>query len=199
MAGVAGLVAFACLLTYLTTQVGTFIETGVMPTEGVLLLAAFDLSGALQALLMMPVALALRGLGAQRHHTAGNVVLAIGCIGFLGVAVLRGLTHVAPSIFSDILFMAPTGLVAIWLLATCVLPNGLLPLWLRLIGVVAALGLLIVAGSFFFLDGIAVLTEGVDAYASNEEFHEGIAVGGPPGNILFAIWSIVVGIRLLRA
>lgn len=73
------------------------------------------------------------------------------------------------------------------------------PLWLRLIGIVAALGLFIVSASFFFLGGIDVLTEGVDAYASNEEFHKGIAIGGPPGNVLFAIWSIALGIKALKS
>lgn len=197
IAGIAGLLAFACLMTYLTSYVETLIKTGVMPVEGMILLSAFDAGGALQALLMIPVALALHRINAQ-SHAAGSVALAIGCVGFLGIAMLRALTHVAPTVFSDILFMGPTALVGIWLLMICVLPGGSMPLWLRLIGVVAALGLLIIGASFSFLGGIDVLTDGVDAYATNVPFHQGIATGAP-GNVLYAIWSIIVGVRLLRS
>lgn len=197
MAGIAGLVALACLVTYLSTYVDTFLKTGIMPVEGARLLAAFDASGALQALLMIPVALALHEMGTR--HIIASVALGIGCVGFLGIAMCRALTHVAPTVFSDILFMGPTALVGIWLFMICVLPNSILPLWLRLIGIVAALGLAIIGASFFFLGGIDVLTDGVDVYATNEPFHEGIGVGGPPGNIFFAIWAIIVGVRLLRA
>ena len=198
IAGIAGLVAFACLTTYLMTLADTSNTSDTMPFEGMLLLAAADLSSALQALLMIPVALTLRGMGAQRYHAAATVALAMGCVGLLGIGVFRVLTVVDPAVFSGILFMGPTALVGAWLLAICAWPNGILPLWLRLIGIVAALGLLIVGASFFFLGGLAVLTQGPDAYGSNVEFHTGIAIGGPPGNILFAIWSIVIGIRLRR-
>lgn len=194
-AGIAGLIALACLITYLSTYVDTFIDTGVMPVEGARLLLGFDVSGALQALLMIPVALALHQMGSR--ESAAKLALGIGFVGFIGIALCRALTHIAPTVFADILFMGPTALVAMWLFAICLLPNAVLPLWLRLIGLVAAWGLGVVGASFLFLGGVDVLTKGVNVYASNVPFHEGIGIGGPPGNILFALWSVIVGIRLI--
>src|SRR5437016_5294038 len=89
VAGIAGLVALACLITYLSTYEDVFAKTGIMPVEGARLIAAFDAGGVLQALLMIPVALALYETSAR--HVAASVALGIGCVGFLGIAMCRAL------------------------------------------------------------------------------------------------------------
>ncbi len=58
--------------------------------------------------------------------------------------------------------------------------------------------MVIVGASFFFLGGLVVLTEGPYAYAHNVNFHIGIAVGGLPGFIMYPIWAILLGRKLLR-
>jgi hypothetical protein len=53
--------------------------------------------------------------------------------------------------------------------------------------------------SFFFLGGLVVLTDGPFAYANDVDFHNGIAIGGVPGNILYPIWTVLLGRKLAQA
>jgi hypothetical protein len=99
---------------------------------------------------------------------------------------------------SDILFMAPTTFVGLWLVVVNWLLAGKLSLSARALGTTAGLGLLTVGLSFFFLGGLVVLTEGPFAYANDKDFHLGIAIGGVPGFILYPVWAVLLGRMLLR-
>jgi hypothetical protein len=94
--------------------------------------------------------------------------------------------------------MAPLGFVGVWLIAVNWLAGGVISIVLRIMGIIAGLGLVIVGASFFFLGGLAVLTDGPFAYANNVSFHIGIRIGGIPGFILYPIWAIMFGRSLLR-
>lgn len=196
--GTIGIVAFGCLIAYLATQATEFIETGVMSPLGRLLISINYGGVMLQALLMVPVARALYSEARSRAPKASSFALAIGLVALVGVAIVRLLQFFSPAV-SDILFMAPMGFVGIWLIAINFLLVGVFRGALRALGTVAGLGLLVLGASFFFLGGLAVLTDGPFAYTNNVNFHIGIAIGGFPAFILYPTWSILVGREMLRA
>jgi hypothetical protein len=185
-------------MAYLATQASEFQQTGVMPTVGSALITSNYVGVMLQALFMVPVALVLHTIGRQRSLGVSRVAVMVGIVALGGVAVLRFMLLVDPRI-SDILFMAPMGFVGVWLIAVNWLLAGVLTTPIRVAGTVAGLGLVVLGASFFFLGGLVVLTDGPLAYASDVDFHVGIAIGGLPGLVVFPIWTIFLGGKLLRA
>src|SRR4051794_11314000 len=190
--GIAGFISLASLLAYLVTQADEFMKTGVMPPVGKILITTNYVGYALQAVLMIPVALLLHDLGRQRSPQVSRVSVAIGIVALLGMAIMRVLPVAYPAV-SDILFMAPMGFFGIWLIAFSWLLKGRLSRGLRITGTIAGTGFAIVGASFFFLGGLAVLTDGPFAYANDEDFHVGIRIGGFPAFVLFPIWTILLG------
>jgi len=91
------------------------------------------------------------------------------------------------------------GFVGVWLIAVNWLLGGVFHVALRVLGIVAGLGLVILGASFFFLGGLAVLTDGPFAYTNNVNFHIGIAIGGFPAFILYPIWAIFAGRKMLQS
>jgi hypothetical protein len=195
--GVIGIVAFACLIAYLATQATEFIRTGVMSPLGKLLISSNYIGVMLQALCMVPVVYALHSFVRLRAPRVSTTVLVIGLVALIGVAVIRLLQFFSPAV-SDILFMGPMGFVGVWLIVVNGLLGGVLHGALRILGIVAGLGLVILGSSFFFLGGLAVLTDGPFAYTNNVNFHIGIAIGGFPAFILYPIWAILLGRKLLQ-
>lgn len=195
--GVVGILAFACLIAYLATQATEFIRTGVMSPLGRLLISSNYVGVMLQAVLMMPVARALHPWARRRSPRISAATLVIGLIALCSVAVIRLLQFFSPAV-SDILFMGPMGFVGVWLIIVNALLAGVLPRALRILGMVAGLGLVILGASFFFLGGLAVLTDGPFAYANNVNFHVGIAIGGFPAFILYPVWAILLGRKMLQ-
>jgi hypothetical protein len=196
--GFVGIISIACLIAYLATQARQFMEAGVMPPLGAVFTKGFNVGGLLQALCMIPVGIALHTLARQRSPGVSQAAVVVGVIALAGVASLRLLLLLNPAV-PDILFMGPMGFVGAWLIVVNWLLAGLLPRMLRIVGTVAGVGLVILGASFFFLGGLAVLTDGPSAYANDVDFHVGIRIGGFPGFILYPIWAILLGRRLLRA
>src|SRR5258705_4335235 len=112
-----------------------------------------------QAVLKTPVARALHLLARQRSPRASSVAMATGLIALCGVAIIRLLQFVSPAV-SDILFMGPMGFVGLWLIIVNWLLAGAYSRALRVFGMISGLGLVILGASFFFLGGLAVLTDG---------------------------------------
>jgi ketosteroid isomerase-like protein len=195
--GIVGLVAVVCLIAYLTTQAQTFMQSGVMPPLGRMLLTANVAGGLLQALLMIPAAIAVSALVERGSSHVSQAMTVVGCIGLSVVALLKLLLLLPDPAVSDILFMGPTGSVGVWLVVVNWLLAGKLALFARILGTIAGLGLVIVGVSFFFLGGLAVLSGGPFAYANDVDFHIGIAVGGVPGFILYPVWAVWLGRTLL--
>ena len=195
VSGVLGLVSFAALMTYLTTQADTFISSGIMPAAGRTLLTVDFLCAAAQALFFIPALLVLDSTPDVGRVPGLKLRPALGLIALAGIAVLRVLSDIYPAA-SDILFMAPTGLLGLWMLGFCLRPPERTAVALRLLGGIAGLGLLLTGASFFFLGGLEVFTHGPFAYANNETFHLGIRFGAP-SFVLYPIWSSIMGIRLL--
>ena len=195
--GVVSVIAFASLVVYLATQERTFEATGVMPPIGTGLLATSDLASTLQVLLMIPAASALDALSRRNAPVVSRAAFTVGVVALLAVATLRLLTF-ANSAVPGILFMAPMGFVGVWLIVANAIARGALSRSVRIVGTLAGVGFAIMGASFFFLGGLVVLTAGGgDAITNDVDFHNGIAIGGVLADILFPVWAILLGRKLL--
>ena len=192
--GAIGLIAFGLLIAYLATSSNEVLESKVSR----LLLGSSDVGFMLQAVFMIPVALVLHAFGRQRSQGVSRAAVTVGIVALCSVTLLRLLTLLNPEI-SGILFMGPTGFVGAWLIVVNWLLAGMLSRGLRITGTIAGVGLLIQGASFFFLGGLIVLTDGPEAITDDLDFHNGNAIGGVPGIILYSFWAILLGSRLLRA
>lgn len=201
--GVLGFIAFWTLIAYIATTPSELLESkvvlkpGAMPTMARFLLTSNSVEVMLQVLFMIPVALALHALGRQHSPGVSRAAVTVGIIALCGVALLELLPLVNPEV-SDILFMGPMAFVGAWLIVVNWLLAGVLSRTLRITGTVVGVGWVIQGASFFFLGGLAVLTDGPQAYADDVDFHNGVAIGGVPGNFLYPIWAILLGSKLVR-
>lgn len=199
--GALGICSFGSLIAYITTPALQMQESGAVPPMGELLLTIQFVSSAVQALLMIPVAIWLYGVSGRRSPALGGngmaqgwTILGVAALG--GVALLR-LVAMIDAAVSDILFMLPIGVVGVWIIAVNLKSPVALPGWMRLLGVVAGLGLVEVGLNFLFNGGLAVFSKDPMAYGNDVNFHIGLGLFGFPGFVLFATWSIMLGVRLL--
>jgi hypothetical protein len=172
---IVGILAFASLFLYITTPAIQAHGTRIPTPMGRLLLALNFLGAALQAFLLMPVALRFDTPGHQRLPSIIKAASILGIAALIAVGILHVVPLISPAI-SDILFMGPTGFVGLWLIfmdATLVGPprRGLSTL-----GIVAGIGLLVVGLNFFFNGGMEEFTHPY-AYDGNVSFHKGLALG----------------------
>ena len=190
--GLAGFLSFGCLMSYLLIPGFLMDESGAIPRTGRLLLNTDFMAAMLQALLLLPLA---------RHIASvtrlSPVIYILGVEGLSLVAICRVLPIFNPAV-SDILFMVPTGLVGVWLFLTSRLLKGTISKAIAILGTVAGAFLVGVALNFIFNGGLAVFTQGPFAYGNNVPFHIGLALTGAPAFTLFPLWSILVGVRLLK-
>jgi hypothetical protein len=196
--GEAGLVSFCCLMTYLFTPAFHMDESGAMPRTARVLMDTNFLAAMLQALFMLPMVGRLAGMSSQRSPVPSRIAFLLGITGFSLVALFRVLTILHPAV-SDILFMAPIGLTGMWLFIVNWLSKGSYARALQILGMIAAVFLIGVGLNFVFNGGLAVLTKGPLAYGNDVPFHIGLALTGAPAFTLFPFWSILLGIRFLKA
>jgi hypothetical protein len=190
--GLAGLLSFGCLLSYLLIPGLLMDESGAIPRAGRILLDIDFLAAMLQALLLLPLAGRIARVTQQ-----SPIVWIIGVAGMSLVALCRVLPIFKLTV-SDILFMLPTGLVGIWLLFTSRRLQGIIAKAVAVLGMVAGVFLAGVTLNFVFNGGLAVFTQGPFAYGPNVPFHIGLALTGAPGFTLFPLWSILVGMQFLK-
>jgi hypothetical protein len=201
VSGVFGICSFGSLIAYITTPDLQMHESGGLPPMGELLLTIQFLSSAAQVLMMIPVAIWLNAMSARRSPVPGRNGIVqgwtvLGVVALAGVAILR-LAAMVDAAVSDILFMLPMGLVGVWLVVVnWTNPIGL-PGGMRILGLVAGLGLVGVGLNFLSNGGVAVFSKGPMAYGNDVNFHIGLGLFGFPGFSLFAIWSVLLGFRLL--
>ena len=202
VSGLLGLCSFVSLIAYITTPAIQMQDSGAVPPVGQRLLAIQFLSSAAQVLMMIPVAIGLYRIEGRRLAGAGSRGLGIawvvlGVVAFAGVGLLRLAAMVDPAL-SDILFMLPMGLVGVWLIGVNWKNAVALPGWMRILGGVAGIGLAGVGLNFLFNGGMAVFSKDPMAYGNDVNFHIGLGLFGFPGFTLFAIWSLLLGLRYLR-
>ncbi len=203
VSGVLGICSFASLIAYITTPAFQMQESGAVAPIGELLLAIQFLASAVQVLMMIPVAIGLYRTGGRRSPgLAQSPILrlgtSLGVVALAGVGLLRLVAMIDVAV-SDILFMLPMGLVGVWLVAVNWKNPVALPVWMRIWGVVAGVCLVGVGLNFLFNGGLAVFSKGPMAYGNDVNFHIGLGLCGFPGFTLFATWSVLLGLRLLRS
>jgi hypothetical protein len=109
----------------------------------------------LQAILMIPVALAIRAFARHRSPGLSRAVTLVGVCALAVIALLRLLLFLNPMAISDILFTGPMGFVGAWLIMVNRRLPELLSKGLRITGTVAGVGWIIASLSFFLLGGLA--------------------------------------------
>lgn len=204
VAGCIGLVSFGLLFGGLVASPYT-PEVGRIGVSKVLLRGQ-DIAVALQALLMILVTLAI-----LRQPTPLRQVpwlAGVGILGHVGVVLSIALFFAFGAVSGDMLYMLPQGLIGLWLIALCGAASSL-SVWLRVIGALAGIGLLIIAVG----DAIIANALGWDifdlrarppvspeAWASqgNRFGHRLLPIGTLLGRILYPIWTIAVGYKLIR-
>jgi hypothetical protein len=195
-----GIMSFACLIAcavYIASQKTEFKELADVPLLGRLLFKGTYVGTVLQSLFMIPVAVAVHTLSRLRSQRMSRAATAVGISALIAVVVLRALPLVNQKV-SDLLFLGPMGFVGVWLIVVNWLLSGLLSRGIRITGTIAGVGFGIVGLTFFFLGGLAEFTH-PDAIGDDMVFHIGLWVGGIPAFILYPVWAILLGRKLLRA
>ncbi|MBB5057254.1 hypothetical protein HDF16_001939 [Granulicella aggregans] len=195
--GILGICSFVSLVAYITTPALQMQESGTVVPTGKLLLTIQFLASAAQVLMMIPVAIWIYRMGRQRSPGVGRESMILGIVALGGVGLLR-LVPMVDTAVSDILFMLPMGLVGVWLVAVNWENVVALPSWMRMLGGIAGIGMVGVGLNFLFNGGMAVFSKGPMAYGNDVNFHIGLGLFGFPGFTLFAIWSVLLGLRFLR-
>lgn len=195
--GLMGFMSFGSLLAgavYIAShKPDEFKALADVPLLGRLLFKGVYVGSMLQALFMIPVAVAAHRLGRLRAPILSRVATAVGISALLVVIALRVLIFVNSEV-SDILFIGPMGFVGVWLIIVNWLQRGRISRGLRIAGTVAGVGFVIAGLSFFFLGGLNEVAH-PGAYGNNMPFHIGLWVGGIPAFVVFPIWAILLGRR----
>lgn len=198
--GLMGIMSFAFLIAcavFIASQKTEIKEFDDAPLLARLLFKGSYVGNVLQALFMIPVAATVHTLGRLRSQRMSRAATAVGISALIAVVVLRGLPLVNPKA-SDILFIGPMGFVGVWLVAVNWLLSGVLGRGTRITGTIVGIGFVIAGLSFFFLGGLAEFTH-PNSIRDDLVFHIGLWVGGIPAFILYPVWTILLGRKLLRA
>ena len=213
--GVMGLLAFASLFAALYTRETTasqeqwaagVIQPGIWDT----LFRGHDVGVILQALLLVPAALAIRPRRAPAAAGGLPVMALVGVLANVLLAVSLLMVFTLKS--SDMLYMFPQGFVGVWLI--CVVrarPEGL-GRALRVLGWVSGFGLMLVAvanAGIVLALGPSVLAlvgpvptqvdpAGVRS-ALNSWSHLLLDIGSVFGMLTLPVWSILAGRSIARA
>jgi hypothetical protein len=199
--GMFGLVAIGCLLAAVTTRT-TWNPSG----RAYLLFRAHDVGVTLQFLLLIPLVVELKK-GRQGITPAMNsrlIVLGIGSITLVALFLILGIWGAV----NDMSYMLPQGVFGAWLLVMNVLFSRFLPRWLRVFGVVVALGLLSVGTVFpglatfvypnmWKIPAVSVENETFVHSGINRELHLVLAIGSLLGVFTLPAWTLLIGSNLL--
>jgi hypothetical protein len=199
--GVIGLVAFVFLIVAVTTR-----STWTLSSQAYLLFRAHDLAVVLQFLLLIPIALRLHKLSRQNPPGIGRKTAAwgIGAICLVALLLLLGVCKVV----NDMAYMLPQGLFGAWLILANLRLSGLLPRWLRYLGMVVGFGLVLVGTVFpglavfvypsmLKIPAVSVDDEVFQNTEINHILHVLLAIGSALGVVTLPIWSLLTGAKLL--
>jgi hypothetical protein len=203
LAGVIGLLAVGLLVAALAapTPVANSMrrETSLFAWQNGALV--------LQSLAMIPVTLGLHRLAIEKTSGRGLEIVVLGLVAQVGLVLASVLLFV--NLVSDMLYMAPIGLLGLWLLGVNREADEHLTGGVIWFGRIAGLGLLAV-GLGFLIYGIFVapavfvrpLTSSeIDAQSltpANLVAHVCMAAGTLFGRVVYPIWTILLGRRLMR-
>jgi len=201
--GAIGIMAFGFLSAFLVRR----LFLGGTEEECIPLLRAHDVGVILQALLMIPVVHRIASIASQRSSGARRLAVAIGISALLLVIIFMLLIFV--KIVPDDMYMIPQGLLALWLIIENKRLSGVLPRGLTRLGIVAGVGLLLVAifpiGFTLFVDPAHLNgwtpfdyqpPPGTDT--ANAIVHILLLIGTFMGVATYPIWTLLLCRRLLR-
>lgn len=200
--GLSGIVAYAFLISFLIIR-NQDAQNDVIPIR------VHDSCVILQFLLLIPVVIALFKLIKERSPGISQAMLNMG-VGALCFTILF-LLLIFPKIIADTLYMFPQGIFGIWVIIACWRLQGIIPQWLRWFGIIVGLGLALVGifpvGYAFFVDNVIlhipapsdeVMGKIPTETPANIRLHQILYIGSFMGVLTLPIWTILIGIRLLR-
>jgi hypothetical protein len=201
LGGIFGIAAFGCLIAFLVMR----------PSEGdqwlaLVLLRSHDAGVVLQSLCLIPFALALDAIARGQSVGSSRVVAGVAVSSLILIVALMALSFAR--IVADVLYMIPQGAVGAWLIVVCRQSAIGLPRGLRILGIVAGVGLLLIAafpiGYALFVDTAIFHGPISDDDATppgtekaNTIVHVALAVGTLIGCSTYPIWTALAGRWLL--
>jgi hypothetical protein len=197
VAGFIGLVSFGLLFGGLMTRKrgGTdFLFRGQ------------DIAVALQALWMILVT--LKTLRYQTPPRQSPLLAGVSILGHAGVVLSIVLVFASGAFWADMLYMLPQGLIGLWLIAVCLSASGL-SRSLRAMGILGGIGLVLITVSaaiianalgwhIFDLTTAPSVAAEAKSSPANRLGHTILPIGTLLGRILYPIWTIAVGYKLIR-
>ncbi|MDP9076502.1 MAG: hypothetical protein M3O71_03685 [Bacteroidota bacterium] len=200
--GVIGSLAYVFLIGFLVIR-NQDAQNGVLPIR------VHDSCVIIQFLLLIPVVIALFKLIQENAPGISRTMLNAG-VGAICFTVLF-LLLIFPKILADTLYMFPQGIFGICLIVACWRLRGIIPQWLRWFGIIVGFGLSFVGifpvGYAIFVDNVilhipAPSDEVMDKIPAetpaNILIHQFLYVGSFLGVLTLPIWTILIGVRLLR-
>ena len=195
VSGIFGMAAFACLIVFLVMRPSD-------PQTSHLLLRSHDAGVIVQSLCLIPFAIALDAIAGKQSNGTTRV-MAAAAVTFLVLIVLLTLLGFA-RVVADVLYMIPQGAVGGWLIAICLQRANGLPKGLRILGIVAGVGLILISlfpiGYALFVDP-AILSGPISENGpappgtrrANGVIHLVLAVGTLIGCSMYPLWSVLAG------
>jgi hypothetical protein len=203
LSGAIGLVAFAFLIAALAAPQpapnSLRRETNFFRWQ--------DAGVILQAIAMLPVTVGIYRVTELRAPDWSRLCVALGL--FAQTALIVSSALIFTQTTSDMLYMAPVGLIGLWLLMVNRTRDGLVSTGVGWTGRVAGVGLLLI-GAGFVVYGIFVAPAVFLRPLSNAEIeaqswtqanviaHIGMAAGTLLGRAVYPIWAILLGRQFLR-
>lgn len=185
------------------TSGGIGITAYIFSKSAVLTRTSHDVGVILQFILLVPVVFAVHKILQQRNPPGSRAILSVGIGALFFIVLMILLTF--PKILVDDLYAIPQGVFGVWLIIVNWRMNGN-PL-LKWLGIVAGLGLLLVAT---FPVGYAILVDPVYIFhipaieatphdtPANRLLHKIIWLGSLMYELPLPVWTMLFGIRLLR-
>jgi hypothetical protein len=200
--GVIGILAYGFLIGYLAIR-NQDAQNGVVPIR------VHDFCVILQFLFLIPIVFAFFNL-IQEHSpntSRGMLNLGVGALCFTSLFLLL----IFPRVLADVLYMFPQGIFGVWIMIACWRMKDSIPQWLRWFGIILGFGLTLVGtfplGYAIFVDNVIlqipaptdeVMQRIPTETPANILLHQILWIGTFMGVLTLPIWTILVGVRLLR-
>jgi hypothetical protein len=200
--GVIGIVAYIFLIGFLLIR-NQDAQNAVLPIR------VHDICVILQFIFLIPVVTALFKLMQERSSNLSQAMCNVG-VGALGFTILF-LLLIFPKLVADTLYMFPQGIFGVWLIIACWRLKKIFPNWLRWFGIIVGFGLTLVGlfpvGYGIFVDSVIlhipapsdeVMNKIPGETPANIIVHQILYIGSFTGVLTLPIWTIFIGVNLLR-
>jgi hypothetical protein len=200
--GVIGIVAYVFLIGFLLIR-NQDAQNGVLPIR------IHDSCVILQFVFLIPVVTALYKLIKGRYLNISQVMFYAG-VGALCFTIIF-LLLIFPKVLADTLYMFPQGIFGVWVIVSSLRLKEIVPNWLRWFGILVGFGLTLVGifpiGYAIFVDNIIlqipapsdeVINKIPAETPANIVIHQFLYIGSFIGVLTLPIWTIFIGVSLLR-